>query len=324
MSLNPIIKTFRFAGFQMHQLFFKKMTVTDFEAVADSLAEYLHTQEASLIQLFMTGPEKDQKPWNKACMQTFGEVNWPLTWINLPDKQHESSLGVTCISGQTVKTIVGNGFISKIIETSDSRLGVVGASHPPVNEGSPLTEYLVKGLLFTGCDTSHLLKAWIPTSIDASEHSSLTLSETEAPIPTAVLPFDSSNKAEIIHSLWALKSNHPELSIQKNIRQNAYGTFYSTAINHWDSKSLMLSGNLATGENTPEQVLNALSEQLMQHGFDWEHGVRGILYCPSPSDEKALKELFKSRKIPLAPWLFLPCPSNGPKPQFWFDADFVG
>ncbi len=324
MNPQPIIKTLRLAGFNLHHLFFKKLTVADYETVADTVSAYLYSNEASLIQVYMAGSEKDEKTWNKACKQTFGEINWPLTRINLFAKQPESSFCITCISGQTVKTLVGGGFISKIIETPDCRLGVVGASHPPVNEGSPLTENLLKGLLFTGCDTSHLLKAWIPTRIDASKHSSLKLSETEAPIPTAVLPFDLLHKAEINHSIWALKSNHPELSIQKNIRQNAYGTFYSTATSHWDSKSLMLSGSFSTSENTLDQAIDFLSELLKEKGFDWNHCVRGVSYCHAAENEKALKELFKSRKIPLAPWLFVPLLSTGPESQFWFDADFVG
>lgn len=323
MSQNPIIKTIPFAGFQLHHLFFKKMTVTDFEAVADTVAEYLHTQEANLIQLFVAGPEKDQKLWNKACMQTFGEVNWPLTWINLPNKQHESSLCVTGVSGQTVKTVIGNGFISKIIETPDSRLGIVGASNKPVNAGSSLAETLVKGLLFTGCESSHLLKAWIPTRISGSKDSTNKHPETETPLSIAVLPFDPSHKGEINHSLWALKTRHPEISIQKSTEQNTYGTFHSTVINHWETKSLMLSGNFSTNENTLEQAINSLGEQLKEKGFDWNHCVRGVSYCHPAENEKALKELFKSLKIPLAPWLFVPGPSTGQESQFWFDADFV-
>ncbi|MGD9994636.1 MAG: hypothetical protein AB7S69_15165 [Salinivirgaceae bacterium] len=323
MNSQAIIKTFPFAGFDLHQLFFKKITVRDFEAVADTLAEYMHTQEASLIQLFMVGPEKEQKPWNKACMQTFGEINWPLTWINLPEKQPECSLCVTCISGQTVKTIIGNEFVSKIIETPDSRLGIVGAGNKPVNAGSPLAESLVKGLLFTGCESSHLLKAWIPTRLSGSKDSPGKPSETEAALPIAVLPFDPTYKGEIIHSLWALKTRHPEISIQKSTKQNTYGTFHTTVISHWESKSLMLSGNFSTSENTLEQVINFLSEFLKEKGFDWNHCVRGVSYCHPAESEKALKDLFKSLKIPLAPWLFVPGPSTGQESQFWFDADLV-
>jgi hypothetical protein len=192
MNPQPIIKTFRFAGFNLHHLFFKKLTVADYETVADSLSEYLYANEASLIQIYMAGPLSDQNPWNKACKQTFGEVNWPVTWVPLSDKLHGSSLCATGVSGQTVKTVVGSGFTSKIIETPDSRLGIVGASNPSVNEGSPLSENLVKGLLFTGCETSHLLKAWIPNRVSASEYSTLKHPETEALLPSVVLPFDPS------------------------------------------------------------------------------------------------------------------------------------
>ncbi|PKP10254.1 MAG: hypothetical protein CVU09_07740 [Bacteroidetes bacterium HGW-Bacteroidetes-4] len=323
MNPQPIIKTFRLAGFNLHHLFFKKLTLADYETVADTLSAYLYANEASLIQVYMAGSEKDEKTWNKACKQTFGEINWPLTRMNLSAKQPESSFCITCISGQTVKTLVGGGFISKIIETPDSRLGIVGASYPPVNEGSPLTENLVKGLLFTGCDTSHLLKAWIPTRVPTSENSTLKHPETETLLPSVVLPFDPTYKGEINHSLWALKSHHPEISIQRSTKQNAYVTFYSTIINHWESKNLMLSGSFSAGENKREQALDALGEQLLQQGFDWKHVVRGIIYCPTSADEKDLKELFKTRKIPLPSWLFVPGPTTRPEPQFWFDADFV-
>lgn len=311
-------KTIALGPIRISYLFFKNLPRMQWEALTDEVSSYLFEHQASgIISTFIAGNESQVRDWNKAMKNGFGEVNWTELWHMMADENGSENLSgyFTIVEGQKMKTISGSSYICKIIDAQDLRLCFVGTnpenriSCADAKEATTIQSSLESGLLFAGMQLKHLLNLKF-----YSEKLPVVSKESHIWFPMV-----SSKKPMDSFYTMALENNASGLSQQQINDKQTDGDSQATIYSDAENQTLFLSAQQK--EASAELWLNELSQKIGQHGFEWNHCQRGIMYYSDKKNLKLFKELSKQMHVPLAPLLFVPMPENHSS-SWIFDGDF--
>lgn len=323
MSFQLPHKKTKLSEFTVHYIYFKNIGIGDYPSMLDMISELIYELGIALIEQTVIGNSAYVKATAKKEKKCFGEPNWPLHWL-IGDDENLSGVFVG-ISGATVKTIVSDNFINKIIETESLRFcytGQIKAQNTKANSNIQLNEIkdeAAKALLISGMSSEHVIK----TQTISSSAEEFELEKTNKALLTSKIWSENQYHTSPLCSAWSLSKKNEKLTVSALDSQ-----INATLVTLKDSK-LLFTANPSDENNkyssTSEYVhycLLEIEKLLEQEDLSWPNMVKGLLSFENKQDLKYFKALCKDKKIPLSSILFISIDENTTLNGFSFSCDF--
>jgi len=349
MTIQLTHKKVNYGGFYLHHVFYKNLNISALSVLCDQVSELIYNEQISLISHTIYANLKLTKNYSKAEKLTFGDVNWPELWLQNQNNEENISGYYTGISGSTVKTLAGDNFITKIVESNEARYcfaGEIRALKTKDNfekQSKEVFQTILKVLLISGIAVKHIRQAWYFINNLKDTNKELTKLQEDffsandpgnKQIPmTSILGTANQYKNAIQNAFIAIKPNNKNIEVEYctfsdkdpaktvvKIKSDKYkGLFFGTNC----SSEIIQNVLNEVSSDQITYVLNAYESLLQSEGFEWKNMVRAIAYFKSTKDIKLFKQICKERKIPVSPVLVTESEILTNSSSFNFEADFV-
>ncbi|MHC4646858.1 MAG: Rid family hydrolase [Planctomycetota bacterium] len=156
---------------------FKKLYVTAHPTAADdhyqmfeNLAEFLHENDAAVVSQDVFGSCELQSDGLRSLERAFGEIKWPVTWIEGEGRLAKSLTGtqVYAISGTSVEPIRLDGrIVGSVFEDDDAVYCLLGDLRPHdisrvnIEQAKDVFEIIETALDSAGMDFSNVIRTWL-------------------------------------------------------------------------------------------------------------------------------------------------------------------
>ncbi|MHC4618970.1 MAG: RidA family protein [Planctomycetota bacterium] len=156
---------------------FKKLYITAHPIVAgdpyqmfENLAVFLHENDAAIVSQDVFGSCMLQSNGLRALEKAFGEIKWPVTWIEGEGRLPQSLTGTQAyaISGTFVKPVRLDGrIVGGVFEDDDAAYCLLGDLRPhdmsraDSDQARELFEKMERALSFAQMDFSHVVRTWL-------------------------------------------------------------------------------------------------------------------------------------------------------------------
>ncbi|MHC4665589.1 MAG: RidA family protein [Planctomycetota bacterium] len=136
----------------------------------DNLAHFLQDNDAQIVSQDVFGCCGLQSGGMEALRGAFGEIKWPITWIEGegPSKQSLTGTQVYAVSGTLVNPIRSDGqVVGSVFEDDDARYCLLGDLRPTERSGSnteqarEVFDEMESGLSAAEMDFSHVVRTWL-------------------------------------------------------------------------------------------------------------------------------------------------------------------
>jgi len=135
----------------------------------DQLAQYLQGRDAKVVKMDIFGTNDAFIECKKSMEKEFGQINWPITYIEGNTRFGEKVAGIQihAVSGVPVKTIYHNDYpIGRIFEDEFAKYGILGNIHPDnistsqEEQARQTFENIEKGLKLAGMGIKDIVRTW--------------------------------------------------------------------------------------------------------------------------------------------------------------------
>ncbi|MHC4346095.1 MAG: RidA family protein [Planctomycetota bacterium] len=142
----------------------------------DNLARFLQDNDAQIVSQDVFGCCALQSGGMEALRGAFGEIKWPITWIEGegPSKQLLTGTQAYAISGTSAEPIRSDEcIIGNVFEDDDARYCLLGdlrpadSSHSDTEQARETFEKMEQALGHAQMDFSHVVRTWL---YNAGEH----------------------------------------------------------------------------------------------------------------------------------------------------------
>ena len=136
----------------------------------DNLARFLQDNDAQIVSQDVFGCCALQSGGMEALRSAFGEIKWPITWIEGegPSKQSLTGTQAYAISGTSAEPIRSDGrIIGNVFEDDDARYCLLGdlrpadSSHSDTEQARETFEKMEQALGHAQMDFSHVVRTWL-------------------------------------------------------------------------------------------------------------------------------------------------------------------
>ena len=136
----------------------------------DNLARFLQDNDAQIVSQDVFGCCGLQSGGMEALRGAFGEIKWPITWIEGegPSKQSLTGTQAYAISGTSAEPIRSDGrIIGNVFEDDDARYCLLGdlrpadSSHSDTEQARETFEKMEQALGHAQMDFSHVVRTWL-------------------------------------------------------------------------------------------------------------------------------------------------------------------
>ncbi len=348
MSIQLAHKTVPYGDFNQHYIFFKNIDSADLNKLTDELSGLIYENKISLIEGVVSGNTTHYKSYNKAEKKTFGETNWPMSWLH--NEQTESKLSgyYTGISGATVKTLLGSNFINKVFETAQARYCFTGEVRteetkiPKKDQLKAVLNTLNTGLSFAGLEPVNIIRTWFYSTDIGNWNSAFNneinsfFTKTNACSAYTNVGCYNQHQSSILGSVLALKplTDHFQVKHIKSAINPPNKTAVPAIIVEMPNNEILLVSSKGCSNNESEavpniscknQILKSLENieaLLNETKFTWKNMVRAIAYFTNLKDIKRFKQICKDKGIPASPILVTLVTLNN-SALFELEADFT-
>ncbi len=332
MKASIQLKIFPFFEANFGYLFFKNLEIAELELFFESLAELFLSEECTPIAVMVHGDQKYEKVWKKSSDYTFDESNWITTWLNISENDRTLSGYFTLLGNVHLKSLISDTFNLKVFDTAETRFCMVGILHTVkgdpsrVEEIEQLDKTLTNALAFGGMERNNLVKKslWLPVHVTWSELGNQLNADWESEFnQTEILSCINNihtGPQTIIANGFAYNSKVQKIK-REPLFNSADHTLKGVRLIGYGMEYIMVTpckmGNTETVNQTGEKFV-AVQQELSMLRIDWSHMVRGMVYAPDKETIKALKNIFKELKIPVAPVVFIITKNQ----EITFECDF--
>ena len=170
MSIQLSHKQIEHDGYCQHYVFFKNISSSDLNNLADAISEFIYEHKISLLEATICANRDLYKTHKKAEKKTFGEPNWPITWLNNEQTENKLSGYYSGISGTTVKTLLGSNFINKVFETAHARYCFTGEVYHDNSkneisiQATKVFDTFLGAIAFAGLEPKNIVRTWFYNS----------------------------------------------------------------------------------------------------------------------------------------------------------------
>jgi hypothetical protein len=135
----------------------------------NQLARNLQVQDAKVVKMDIFGANDAFIECKKSMEKGFGEINWPITYIEGDTCFGKKVAGIQihAVSGVPVKTISHNDYpIGRIFEDEFARYCILGNLHPDnisasrEEQARQTFENMEKGLKLAGMELKNIVRTW--------------------------------------------------------------------------------------------------------------------------------------------------------------------
>jgi enamine deaminase RidA (YjgF/YER057c/UK114 family) len=270
--------------------------------------------------------------------EVFGEIKWPVTWIEGygSDKEHVTGTQIYAVAGAAVTPIKINGtVVGNVFENDDATILTLGGLLPDNLDASnkeqtkEVFEKMEDALKVAGMDFSHVVRTWLYVNDildwydDFNEVRTKFFDERKVfdglvPASTGIGVANPSSAA-LVAEVIAVKSNSDNVTIEKvesplQCSAEDYKSSFSRAIEvkFFNHKRLYVSG---TASIEPEgktmhvgdvkkqiaRTMEVVAAILHSRDVDWSDASRVIAYFPDLSNVGLLEDYLKENSIPDIP-----------------------
>ncbi len=317
------------------------LTITpEVGASADQLfakaADVLRQRNAQPVFQDVLGVSDEGGAGTTAQAKAFGEVTWPVTWI---DSGHQAGLGGTqiwAVSGLPLEPVRVDGeLVGMRFEDDDAiymRLaGLIPSdlslSRP--DQSAQVFEKMMAALRTADMDFSHVVRTWFNNDDILSWYREFNQVRTAffkehgvfdglVPASTGVAGHNPRGAA-LVSGLLALKPKRPTVHAQAlpsplQCPALAYGSSFSRAVEVAlpGHRRVLISGtasidpdghtvHLGNVEKQTDLTMDVAEAILRSRGMSWHHVTRGIVYFKYAKDAHAYEEYLLDKDIPALP-----------------------
>ena len=293
------------------------------EALFEKAVSCVRETGAQVISQEIIGLSEGGGVGRKLLESLFGQVNWPVTWIeNGHGLEPLAGTQIWAVSGTAVERIcLGDRTVGSVFENDDARYCRLGDAGPAVVLGSPekqarkTLEGLETALQLAGMEFSNVLRTWFFNNDILSWYSGFNTVRNaffaERGVFDGLVPASTgiggrnANGSALTGGLLAVERKSEDLrvfAVPSPLQCPAleYGSSFSRAVEFQASayRRLFVSGTASIepgGEtvhvgdvdkqiDTTMQVVAAILES---RGMDWGDVIRGSAYVKHPEDAPA-------------------------------------
>jgi len=141
----------------------------ELSALINQLAQYLQEQDAKVVKMDIFGANDAFIECKKSMEKGFGQIDWPITYIEGDTcfGKKVAGIQIQSVSGVPVKTIYLNAYpIGRIFEDQFAKYCILGNIHPDnvstskEEQARQTFENMEKGLKLAGMDIKNIVRTW--------------------------------------------------------------------------------------------------------------------------------------------------------------------
>jgi enamine deaminase RidA (YjgF/YER057c/UK114 family) len=312
--------------------------------VFSRLAGALKNTDTTIVNLMVFGSVKARSAADEAMRQVFGQIRWPVTWVEGAACRDQPIAGMQAFafSADSVNPVMLNGcVVGSVFEDGAMRHCLLGGLGPSLASASPPDQFrqtlenLETALEQAGFSLGDVVRTWFYLDHLLSWYSAFNEARTEAyarvnfragslPASTGIAGRNPAGTA-LVAGAWAMQPLHSSGQIAEvpsplQCPAPAYGSSFSRAmeISSVHGRRLLISGtasiapdgqtlwpgNLHQQINLTMEVVEAI---LTSRGFGYSDITRATAYFKNRADIPAFAAWCAEWELPLLPAVAAEC-----------------
>jgi enamine deaminase RidA (YjgF/YER057c/UK114 family) len=285
------------------------------------LAQWLKEHEAAIVRQFVFGSLASRQVFTEEMRGKFGNVPWPVTWVEGKscNGAQISGVQIQAVSGVSVEPLVhGDTIVGRTYDDGQARHCVLGDVFPE-NLGAPAPhqaretfDRLEAALGSAGMTMKHVVRTWLfldeilawygPFNTVRNDFfARMELRAGMFPASTGV-GARNPHRSALVAAAWAIQPHEGRSPVNfipspRQCPATEYGSAFSRAVEiiSGNARRLLISGTASIAPNGKtlhvgdtrkqmELTMEVVGSILQARGYSFSDAVRGIAYFQSGSD----------------------------------------
>jgi enamine deaminase RidA (YjgF/YER057c/UK114 family) len=313
-------------------------TIDDPCMLFEQVAKFLKEENAHITTQDFFGNCSLHTKYLNCLEQVFGEIVWPVTWIEGYGSEHDGMTGTQlyAISGISVEPVkLENQIIGSLFETDDAQICCLGNVLPDdvtlsnIDQTAIVFQKIDTALKGIGMDFSNVVRTWLYINNILEWYDDFNVVRTKffnennvfkglVPASTGVGVANPANAA-LVAEVMAIKNTTGNVKIEPVISPLQcpaldYRSSFSRAVEvkFSDHRRLYVSGtasidadgrtvHIGNVEKQIARTMEVVAAILESRQMDWNDITRSIAYFPDLSNKDLLGKYCKEMSIPHMP-----------------------
>jgi enamine deaminase RidA (YjgF/YER057c/UK114 family) len=304
----------------------------------EDIYEYMINEQAQIISQEFFGSCNLYDKCMAKLEEIFGNIEWPVTWIeaNGSEKEHVTGTQIYAVSGVPVTPVKINGkVVGNIFDNGDAAICTLGGVLPDNLDASnkeqtaQVFEKIEDALKVAGMDFSNIVRTWLYVNDilgwydDFNEVRTKFFNERnvfEGLVPASTgIGVANPSSAALVAEVIAMKPKSDVVQIEEvgsplQCSATDYKSSFSRAVEvkFSDHRRLYVSGTASIEPEGKTMYIGDVKKQIARtmevvaailesRGMDWSDASRAIAYFPDLSNSHLLDEYLKENSIPKLP-----------------------
>jgi enamine deaminase RidA (YjgF/YER057c/UK114 family) len=306
--------------------------------VFENLCLFLEKESAHIISQDFFGSCSLHDKCVNSLLETFGSIDWPVTWIEGSGSDNEKITGtqIMAISGVDVKPVIVNErVVGSVYESNGGKFCYLGGLLPEdssktnMEQTADVFKKMEQALNTVGMDFSHVVRTWLYINEILDWYDDFNFVRTDffdkhkvfdglVPASTGV-GVSNPASAALVAEVLAIQPQPGKIEIEKvgsplQCPATDYKSSFSRAVEvrFSDYRRLYVSGtasidgdgNTIYVDDVKKQIartMEVVEAILISRDMDWNNVSRAIAYFPDLSNAHLLDEYCKKNTIPKMP-----------------------